>query len=81
MKLKFKKGVTGLAWNYEHGELVTFFKSKLTVREKQLMQRVCGEDVCLIFDEEDIDDILCIGLEDDESIQNYGLGRVLQAVV
>ena len=80
MKLKFKKGVTGLAWNYETGELITFFKSKLTAREKQLMQRVCGEDVCLVFDEEDIDDILCIGLEDGESIQNYGLARVLQAV-
>jgi hypothetical protein len=76
--LKFKKGITGLAWNFEEGEMVTFFKTKLTAREKQLMSRVCGDDICLIFNDKDINDILCIGLEDGESIQNYGLGKVLE---
>jgi hypothetical protein len=80
MTLKFKKGITGLAWNYEHGELVTFFKTRLSAREKQLMHRVCGEDICLIFNEKDIGDILCIGLDDSESVQNYGLGAVLEVV-
>jgi hypothetical protein len=80
MTLKFKKGITGLAWNFENGEMVTFFKTRLSAREKQLMRRVCGEDICLIFNEEDIDDILCIGLEDGESVQNYGLGAVLEVV-
>jgi hypothetical protein len=79
MTLKFKKGITGLAWNFENGEMVTFFKSKLSAREKQLMSRVCGEDICLVFKEEDID-ILCIDLESNESIQDYGLGAVLEAV-
>lgn len=80
MTLKFKKGITGLAWNFENGEMVTFFKSKLSAREKQLMSRVCGEDICLIFNEEYIDDILSIDLEDKGSIQDYGLGAVLELV-
>jgi hypothetical protein len=75
--LKFKKGIKGLAWNFEEGEMVTFFKTKLTAREKQLMLRVCGEDICLIFNSKDILNTF-EGLEDVESIQDYGLGRVLE---
>ena len=74
--LKFAEGVKGFTWDYKSGEVIAIFTEELSAREKELVAKASG-DVCVIFTEEDINNVFEGYWESQEELEEGEMDSVL----
>jgi len=74
--LKFAEGVKGFTWDYESGEVVAIFTEELSAKEMELVIKT-SKDLCVIFTEEDINNVFEGSWESQEELEEGEMDSVL----